>query len=188
MAKQRKPSAGVHDPALAVLQVLRRFGILGLYTLTDHMEYGVPLGSDFSVAGHYSLASFSAVFAPFAACSITGALMGVASSGTVCASGPQLFSDSYCTLLEQLFTGSVAYRQHCAIARVLACHGVAFCCNNTACSNLQGFTELHLPVQEGSRSRGVCGGCKAACYCSRRCKKQAWPLHRSGCGCQGLQE
>ena len=171
-----------HDSALAVLGVMREFGIVGLYTLTDHMEYAAPLGSDSNVTGQSSLASFSAVSAPSAASSITGALIGVASAlRAVCTSGPQLFSNSYSTLSEQLFTGSAAYRQ-CAIARVLACHGVAFCCNNTACSKLQGFTELQLPVQDGSRRKGVCAGCMAACYCSKQCQKLAWPVHKLTCG------
>ena len=179
-----KAEEGFHGPAMAVLGVLRRFGIVGLYALTDHMESAAPLHFDSNVISHASLACFSAVSAPSAACSITGALIGVASAlRAVCASGPRLFSKSYSTLSEKLFTGSVAYRQR-AIARVLACHEVAFCCNNTACSKLQGFTELQLPVREGGRHTGVCGGCKAACYCSKRCQKQAWPAHRSGCGCQ----
>ena len=178
-------------PTLAVLGVLREFGTDGLCTLTDLMESAALLDLGPTVTAESSLACFSAVVASYAGCSITGVLKGVARSlKAVCTSGPQLFSNSYFRLAEELFTGSSAAYMQCGIARVLACDGVAFCCNNTACSNLQGFTELQLPVLHGGSSRGagVCGDCRAACYCSKHCQQQAWPLHKLGCGRQGLQE
>jgi hypothetical protein len=52
---------------------------------------------------------------------------------------------------------------------------VGFSCNNPTCPNLRGFSEVGLvvPGVKGAPRRegaGVCGRCKAACYCSHWCQ------------------
>jgi hypothetical protein len=54
------------------------------------------------------------------------------------------------------------------------------CCNNPYCRNLGGVGELALVIWEKG-ARGVCGGCNEACYCSRACQEEAWPLHQRYC-------
>ena len=75
-----------------------------------------------------------------------------------------------------------------------------FCCYNTACSNLQGLSELGLmpavarrfncsgsssssgPGRSSSKKGGgVCGGCKRVWYCSRACQKQNLVKHKNMC-------
>ena len=54
------------------------------------------------------------------------------------------------------------------------------CCNNPRCKNLSGVSEMGLVVgRKGAKK--VCGGCKLACYCSRRCQREAWTMHRIFC-------
>ena len=55
---------------------------------------------------------------------------------------------------------------------------VAFCCNNARCRRVGGTSELAGVV---GRNRGVCQQCRAACYCSRQCQEEAWPLHQQVC-------
>ena len=54
------------------------------------------------------------------------------------------------------------------------------CCNNARCRNLGGVSEMGLVVGKQG-ARGVCGGCREACYCSRACQEEAWPLHERYC-------
>jgi hypothetical protein len=72
----------------------------------------------------------------------------------------------------------------------VACIGlgrpVGFSCFNPTCGNLQGLSELGLvvpgvtgaPRREGA---GVCGRCKAGCYCNRFCQRHHWEDHRAFC-------
>jgi hypothetical protein len=50
-------------------------------------------------------------------------------------------------------------------------------CNNPACSNTSGPTELSLV----SGRSCVCGGCRVADYCSRACQAQHWKQHKPVC-------
>ena len=62
---------------------------------------------------------------------------------------------------------------------------VGFCCNNVRCRNLNGVSEVGLVVKGGGGGGGgFCQRCRAACYCSRECQEEAWPLHKLW-GCQG---
>ena len=54
------------------------------------------------------------------------------------------------------------------------------CCNNARCRNLSGVSEMGLVV--GTKgAKKVCGGCRLACYCSLRCQREAWTMHRIFC-------
>ena len=54
------------------------------------------------------------------------------------------------------------------------------CCNNPRCTNLGGVSEMGLVVgRQGAR--GVCSGCREACYCSKKCQEEAWLLHKDCC-------
>jgi hypothetical protein len=62
--------------------------------------------------------------------------------------------------------------------------GLALCsmavpclCNNPACTNTNGPTELSLV----SGRSCVCGGCRVAHYCSRACQSHHWKLHKPVC-------
>ena len=104
---------------------------------------------------------------------------------------PQVFSsewDPLVELAEHQWTGTALYR-HAAMVKILANHPVAFCCNYVGCGNLQGLSGLQLPHHGNGNGMRVCGGCKAACYCSKSCQKQAWPVHKLTCGvgCKGAE-
>ena len=55
---------------------------------------------------------------------------------------------------------------------------VAFCCSNVRCKKVGGISELGRVV---GRNTAVCQQCRAACYCSKRCQKDAWPFHQQVC-------
>lgn len=56
---------------------------------------------------------------------------------------------------------------------------VSFCCNNPDCINLSSLSEFQLV----SSTACVCGGCKVARYCSKRCQKLHWKQHKMVCRC-----
>ena len=50
-------------------------------------------------------------------------------------------------------------------------------CNNPACVNISGPTEL----QQVSGRSCICAGCRTARYCGRECQRQAWRQHKPVC-------
>jgi hypothetical protein len=71
-----------------------------------------------------------------------------------------------------------------AAAQQLQAAGSALCsfavpcmCNNPACSNLSGLTEVGLV----SGRSCVCGGCRVARYCGRACQRAVWKQHKPVC-------
>ena len=67
-----------------------------------------------------------------------------------------------------------------SVAETLAGKCAFGCCNNPRCMNLDGVSEMGLVVgREGAR--GVCSGCRGACYCSRRCQEEACVVHKDWC-------
>jgi hypothetical protein len=50
-------------------------------------------------------------------------------------------------------------------------------CNNPACVNISGLTEL----QQVSGRSCICAGCRTARYCGRDCQRQAWRQHKPVC-------
>jgi hypothetical protein len=50
-------------------------------------------------------------------------------------------------------------------------------CNNPACANISGFTEVQLV----SGRSCVCAGCRTARYCGRDCQRVAWQQHKPVC-------
>jgi hypothetical protein len=71
-------------------------------------------------------------------------------------------------------------------ARIGLGRPVVFSCYNPRCGNLHGLSEVGLVapgVKGASRSEGagVCGRCKAVCYCSRECQRRHWEKHRGFC-------
>jgi hypothetical protein len=60
-----------------------------------------------------------------------------------------------------------------AVLADIAVHGV---CNNPACMNVDGDTELSIVS-----GKGRCSGCRTAYYCSSRCQRVCWPRHKPVC-------
>jgi hypothetical protein len=52
----------------------------------------------------------------------------------------------------------------------------SLCCSSPSCESMRGASELDLVA-----GRGLCGGCRAARYCSRACQQQDWSAHRKVC-------
>jgi hypothetical protein len=50
------------------------------------------------------------------------------------------------------------------------------CCTNPGCGNVAGLSACSIVFE-----RGLCGGCKAARYCSKACQQQDWEAHRAVC-------
>ena len=61
--------------------------------------------------------------------------------------------------------------------RMLTSIAVPHFCNNPACANLSGPTEVQLV----SGRSCVCAGCTAARYCGRACQRAAWKQHKPVC-------
>jgi hypothetical protein len=56
-------------------------------------------------------------------------------------------------------------------------------CNNAACTNLGGPTELQLV----SGRSCICAGCHIARYCGRACQRAAWKQHKPVCNALAAQ-
>jgi hypothetical protein len=70
------------------------------------------------------------------------------------------------------------------IAQQLHANGVMLCsiavphfCNNAACVNVSGPTDVQLV----SGRSCLCAGCCTARYCGRVCQRQAWQEHKPVC-------
>lgn len=63
-----------------------------------------------------------------------------------------------------------------AAGTVLASVAVRGVCNNPACTNVDGGTELSIVADKGR-----CSGCRTAYYCSSRCQRVCWPRHKPMC-------
>jgi hypothetical protein len=64
-----------------------------------------------------------------------------------------------------------------AAGSVLCSFAVPCACNNPACLNLSGLTELGLV----SGRSCICGGCRVARYCGRACQRVVWKQHKPIC-------
>jgi hypothetical protein len=162
---------------LACLGVLQRFGIAGLKRL---FAYVGPFGPNLDLSSKRLEVQFLIVLALLADIEVARAW--VVSLRSVATSVPQGYDGACFSLLRSWDANNdVNTFMGQAIAIALASQSVAFCCNNQDCCNIQGWSELQLPQQGQRRGKGVCGGCRAACYCSKRCQREAWPLHRMTC-------
>jgi hypothetical protein len=165
--------------ALAGFAVLEEFGISGFQILLSYVSHKREVDLDLSRGS--VLAQFSYMLGTYVGIEVVDALsVALKNVGTSC---PEGFNGAcFDLVLNWGVTDSVACLHRVqAIPKALASQSVAFCCNNPYCCNLQGWSELQLPQQGGRRGKGVCGGCRAACYCSESCQKEAWPLHRLAC-------
>jgi hypothetical protein len=92
--------------------------------------------------------------------------------------------------LEVLSAAQVALRENeCTatlrtLVRELQATGVMLCsiavphfCNNAACVNVSGPTDVQLV----SGRSCLCAGCCTARYCGRVCQRQAWQEHKPVC-------
>ena len=64
-----------------------------------------------------------------------------------------------------------------ATERMLCGIAVPHFCNNLACGNISGPTEVLLV----SRRSWLCAGCLTARYCGRDCQRAAWKQHKPVC-------
>ena len=64
-----------------------------------------------------------------------------------------------------------------ATGLMLSSIAVPHFCNNPACVNISGPTEVQLV----SGRSCICAGCRTARYCGRVCQRQAWQQHKSVC-------
>jgi hypothetical protein len=60
---------------------------------------------------------------------------------------------------------------------MLSSIAVSHFCNNPACVNISGPTEVQLV----SGHSCICAGCRTARYCGRGCQRQAWRQHKPVC-------
>jgi hypothetical protein len=70
-----------------------------------------------------------------------------------------------------------AAQQVKAAGSALCSFAIPCLCNNPACSNLSGLSELGLV----SGRSCVCGGCRLARYCGRACQRAVWKQHKPLC-------
>jgi hypothetical protein len=64
-----------------------------------------------------------------------------------------------------------------AVGSAMCSFAVPCLCNNPACVNLCGLTELGLV----SGRSCVCGGCSVARFCGRACQRAVWKQHKPVC-------
>ena len=64
-----------------------------------------------------------------------------------------------------------------ATGAMLSSISVPHICNNPACANLSGPTEVRLV----SGRSCICAGCRVARYCGRACQRAAWKQHKPVC-------
>mgnify|MGYP001807339154 CR=1 FL=1 len=64
-----------------------------------------------------------------------------------------------------------------ATGAMLSSIAVPHFCNNPACTNLSGPTEVRLV----SGRSCICAGCRIARYCGRTCQRAVWKQHKPVC-------
>jgi hypothetical protein len=70
-----------------------------------------------------------------------------------------------------------AQKQLKAAGSVLASFAIRQACNNPACSNMGGPSEVQLVNGPSTK----CGRCRTARYCGAACQRAAWPQHKAVC-------
>jgi hypothetical protein len=78
---------------------------------------------------------------------------------------------------QQHLGASILLKQLYWTGEMLSSIAVPHFCNNSACDNISGPTQVQLVTGPSC----VCAGCRTARYCGRDCQRQAWREHQKVC-------